>query len=1526
MSYSKKVVLFSLLALVITGIFIGTVSADSYIDSHTEPTGPATVAPGEIVDFTFTVSFTEHSFFAGPGTIFTIDQSISIPNGWSYVGFSATHSGLGDVSSEFEVSFDPAPPATATSVQISETDDVLTTFGVTTVVIQLQASTTEGANWMSGATGHLSDQNSFILVPWDGFACSVVASRSVEIESAPTSSNIPSGASTTYDITVRNTGNIEDTYDLGITGTGYTSDLVTPQTIAANGGEYTYTMTYTDPGNAPGASIGGTATVTSQTDGGVTDTASITTNIRDYDVTVTVDPSEKYFGAGGTAVFDVDVENTGDIADTYDFTVTAPWTSTAVDGQTLNPGEVYEFTVQTTDQGQAPDQNFVATVSAISQTPSGPTGTDTATARLRDYAVTVTPNPSPVSILTGNDAVHTLTITNTGGIEDDIDLAYTGDLTPALSETSVLLAGGASTQVTLTYTNPPSGTYTGTVTATFQDVAVSGTSTINTKVATYGVTIVPDMTTDTVLTGSNTVYTFTVTNTGSHEDAFTLASTGGGTISGPNPLTVAVGSPETFTLTHPVPIADGVHTTTVSATSTMDVAATKASATSDLTTNVNRYGVTVTGPVAAQDFLKDTTKTVEFDVENTGNVQDTFTLAWTGDPAGTVSAPSITLAAGASDVVSVVLSGATPGNGLTGTLTATSQGAPTLGDTQVGTDTVTSNILDYAFTSNMLFSGRRFVEVDDTTSHPFDFTSNTNQLAAAYTVATTWGTANPAALTQASGGFALDIGAGDTATAGTYDGVVTVTSVEDPRETTEFTTRTWVTDPANHATENGATTGILDHSGTLGLTVDIATGGTHNLDLWKLTENPNDKRPDDIPLYYGGFVINDRTGLTNFHVTVEIPDDSLGGIDVSTIDAYLLTPCGNWYSATSGDFNYDGDVDQADFSIIAANWNSYGSDYVVFAIAGEEEFIPPVGPPAPVVPPTPDVPDVEVPEEATPEEAGELIGDAILDVITEDTTTEVIADIIEAETADSTTEEVAEVILTVVETSTTEETAEIVADVVADLEVTEAVEIVEAVVEEATVAEIATVVAEVVAERPVEEAAEIVADIVADNTVEEAAEVILEVIEERPVEEQAEILVEQQAEQAAAVVEELEIEAAVDIVEEAVQAGTTEEIAEVVNEVEPEVVAEVLLDSDPQLAAEVVNKMAADDLNSAAIRVEEAVKKKVGTVDATKSAEYEAQIDGIVTASLTETEKAQALVDLFIEIANLPNTPSTVAEVFEIIGLEKTMEVVSIWVEKAAYSELAKVYSYLTTETLAEVYTAMTTAARTAVFPYFDAATLGNLPELTTFTVDVDSSPATVETGEAVTVTATITNTGDEIGDIRVTMTEGSTEESEVLTLDAGASETLTWTITKATAGTYTVDVNGETTSWTVEAPPTPAAFETSNLAVTPATIMAGEDVTVTVDVENTGEESGSTTVSVELDGVEVDSEMVTLDGGASTTVSFTITSETEGAHTVEVDGESASFTVEEAPAAFPWTYVLIGIVVIAAAAYLYTQQQKTEE
>jgi len=160
--------------------------------------------------------------------------------------------------------------------------------------------------------------------------------------------------------------------------------------------------------------------------------------------------------------------------------------------------------------------------------------------------------------------------------------------------------------------------------------------------------------------------------------------------------------------------------------------------------------------------------------------------------------------------------------------------------------------------------------------------------------------------------------------------------------------------------------------------------------------------------------------------------------------------------------------------------------------------------------------------------------------------------------------------------------------------------------------------------------------------------------------------------------------------------------------------------------------------------------------------------------------------------------------------------------------------------------------------------------------------------------------------------------------LEAYEAETVSRTITPDAVGDYVVTVDGLTGSFTVNPVPIPlkpAEFKVSDLVVSPGEVVEGEQVTVTVKVTNTGEEEGTHTVNLKIDGLVTELAEVTLEGGASTTVSFTLT-EAEGVHTVGVEELTGSFTVTSPPAAPLWMrpgYVAgILILIIAAGAAVY--------
>ena len=150
--------------------------------------------------------------------------------------------------------------------------------------------------------------------------------------------------------------------------------------------------------------------------------------------------------------------------------------------------------------------------------------------------------------------------------------------------------------------------------------------------------------------------------------------------------------------------------------------------------------------------------------------------------------------------------------------------------------------------------------------------------------------------------------------------------------------------------------------------------------------------------------------------------------------------------------------------------------------------------------------------------------------------------------------------------------------------------------------------------------------------------------------------------------------------------------------------------------------------------------------------------------------------------------------------------------------------------------------------------------------------------------------------------------------------------IAEGTTLTFYVDgvATGETSEWhsgevteldlvvTIESPPPettetpapePAAFSLSSLTILPNEVAPGGAVTISVNVANTGEETGTYIVTLKIDDVVEASKEVSIDTGASQEVTFTTARDVAKTYSVDVNGLSGTFVVKEetsAPPALP--------------------------
>lgn len=153
-----------------------------------------------------------------------------------------------------------------------------------------------------------------------------------------------------------------------------------------------------------------------------------------------------------------------------------------------------------------------------------------------------------------------------------------------------------------------------------------------------------------------------------------------------------------------------------------------------------------------------------------------------------------------------------------------------------------------------------------------------------------------------------------------------------------------------------------------------------------------------------------------------------------------------------------------------------------------------------------------------------------------------------------------------------------------------------------------------------------------------------------------------------------------------------------------------------------------------------------------------------------------------------------------------------------------------------------------------------------------------------VNVSCTLINNGDAEGNYTITLyIDGRPVANQTVTLKAWERRTVTFNYILNEPGTHNITINDMSpTTITVLKP---ANITAGNLSVTPASGVAPLSVTVSCKLTNTGDVAGDYTAELKINGVVVDSQLVTVGAGEAKTVTFIYRLASAGTYNVAIDG-----------------------------------------
>jgi hypothetical protein len=121
-----------------------------------------------------------------------------------------------------------------------------------------------------------------------------------------------------------------------------------------------------------------------------------------------------------------------------------------------------------------------------------------------------------------------------------------------------------------------------------------------------------------------------------------------------------------------------------------------------------------------------------------------------------------------------------------------------------------------------------------------------------------------------------------------------------------------------------------------------------------------------------------------------------------------------------------------------------------------------------------------------------------------------------------------------------------------------------------------------------------------------------------------------------------------------------------------------------------------------------------------------------------------------------------------------------------------------------------------------------------------------------------------------------------------------------------------------------PAKFQASNLTIRPSQAQLNQEVTISVNVANTGGASGDYNLELKVNGVVESTKQITLGAGANQIVSFTVAEGAIGKYQIEIASLTGEFVVARPPSINWWPIGgIIAAIILALAIWMLIRRRR---